>query len=61
MWSVLPPQPCSVLFCSSVESVSGEQQTESERHFPETRAVWSFVEGLSATVVCEWQVAISFV
>ena len=35
MWSVLPPQPCSVLFCSSVESVSGEQQTESGWH------IWS--------------------
>ena len=39
MWSVLLPQPCSVLFCSSVESVSGEQQTESGWHFHETRAV----------------------
>ena len=38
MWSVLSPQPCSVLFCSSVESVSGEQQTVSGRHFPQTRA-----------------------
>ena len=28
-----------VLFCSSAESVSGEQQTESGWHFHETRAV----------------------
>ena len=42
----------SLLFCSSVESVSGEQQTESGWHFPET---------MQSSVSALWQVGLEVV